>query len=479
MRFKGTLILLILCAGMGAFLYFYEVKGGDERAKVEESENVVWKVPGDDVQQVDLITPVQHITAVRTADKQWKITAPKALDADSGEMDRLVSSASDISRESIIDENAANLAQFGLNPAQTTVVLKTKDGKVREIRFGANNPTGSSTYAALQGKNQVFLVSSYVAGNFNKKLDDLRNRSILSFDQSGTQSLDLKSAKGIVTLSKENDRWWMEGKEKWAADSAAVGTILGDLSTGRIKEFFDENPDDYSDLGLAKPLVDVRLTVGKDKAIKHLLVGMEKSALVKKGQPKPKPKGKPEEKKAEEASTAVYIARDESRPELFFVDKDFVDKLLKSPTDLRDKTLAVLQRWDIDAITITNAKGALNLAKAQSGSDWLVGDSKKKAKWDAVNEIFDALEKPVKGFVDQPGALSKYGLDKPVAHVVLKQGGAVKVDCIFGKENKDGVYAQVQGEPYVKIADKETLAKLVRGESEYLEPAPAPPAPKK
>jgi hypothetical protein len=226
-----------------------------------------------------------------------------------------------------------------------------------------------------------------------------------------------------------------------------------------------------------KPVADVRLMVGKDKAIRHLTIGLEKSKLVKKGQ-----KARPEEKKVEGAPAELYIARDESSPEMFFVDKEFVDKLLKSPGDFRDKVLAVFQRMDIDAITVTNAKGTVNIAKAQASGDWQVGNPAKKAKWDAVNEILDALEKPVTGFVDKPGALSKYGLDKPVAHVVLKQGGTAKVDCIFGQETKDGVYAQVQGEPYVKIADKESLAKLGKSESDILEPpaTPAPaPAPKK
>jgi hypothetical protein len=488
MRFKGTFVLLILCVGFGVFLYFYEIRGGEKRTKAKEGENVVWKVPSDDVQQIDLITLDQHITAIRSGDKQWKITAPRSLDADSDELNRLASSASDISRESVLEENASNLGQFGLDPARTTVALKTKDGNVREIRFGDNNPTGSSTYAALKGKNQVLLVSTSVAGAFNKKLDDLRNHSILSFDQFETQSLDVQSAKGKVQLVKEGDRWWIREKERWAADTSAVSSLLGDLSNGRIKEFFDDDPDDYATLGFGKPLLDLHLTVGKDKAIKHLVVGLEKSKLVKKGQAKAKPeenkatpaekKAKPEEKPAENKSDELYIARDESRDDLFFVGKEFVDKFLKTPSDLRDKALAAFQRWDIDSIVLTNAKGTVSLAKAQGGGDWLVGDAKKKAKWDAVNELFDALEKPVKGFVDESGAPSKYGFDNPVAYIVLKQGGAVKVDCKFGKDTKEGVYAQVRGEPYVKIADRESLDKMGKGEADFLEPAP-PPAPKK
>ncbi len=470
MRFKGTLILLVLCAGLGAFLYYYEFKGSETRSKAAQEENVVWKVPQADVQQVDLITAEQHLTAIRVGDQQWKITLPRELDADADELNRLAGSGAEINRERVIDENAANLAQYGLDPALTTVAIKTKDGTVREIRFGHNNPTGDSTYAALTGKSEVFLVSGSVAGAFNKKLDDLRNHSVLSFEQFDTQSLDLQSAKGTLALSKENDRWWMQGKTRWVADTTAVSSLLGDLANGRIKEFFD-NPDDYVNVGLDKPLVDVRLTVGKDKAIKHLQIGLEKSRLVKKGQAKAVPPEKP----AEAIGAELFVARDESRPGLFFVDKEFVDKLLKSPDDFRDKKLAVFSRWDADEIAVTNAKGTVNLTRGPDGGDWLVGTGKKKAKSDAVNEIFDALEKPVKGFVDAPGALSTYGLDKPVVHVVIKKAGTVLVDCIFGKEAKDGVYCQVQGEPIVKIADKESLDKLTRGEADYIEPvSPAP-----
>jgi hypothetical protein len=471
MRFKGTFVLLVLCAGLGAFLYFYEIKGGEKREKAKQEEKVVWKIPNDDVQQVDIITPALHIAALRSADKQWKITEPRPLEADTDEWNRLLGSACDISREDIVEENAADLAPFGLAPAQTTVALKTKDGKIHEIRFGGTNPAGTFNYAALQGKNQVFLVSSSVSSTFNKNLDELRNRAILKFESSEAQSLDLQSPKGKLNLSKEGDRWWMQGKEKWAADSAAVNSLLGDLSGGRVKEFFDDNPEDYTGLGFDKPILDVRLTVGKDKAIKHLVVGQEKSKLVKKGQ-----KPVPAAKKTEPATPELYLARDDSRPELFFVEKEFVDKFLKDPADLRDKSLVVYQRFDIDGITITNAKGTVSLAKSQSG-DWVVGNDKKKAKWDAVNEVFDALQNPVKGFVDTPGALSQYGLDKPEVRVILKQGPTVRVDCIFGKDGKDGVYAQVAGEPYLKIAEKASRDKLGKSESDFVEPPPPPAAP--
>ena len=41
MRFKGTLILLIVCLALGAFVYFYEIKGGEEREKAKQAEKQI------------------------------------------------------------------------------------------------------------------------------------------------------------------------------------------------------------------------------------------------------------------------------------------------------------------------------------------------------------------------------------------------------------------------------------------------------
>jgi len=483
MRFRGTLVLLILCAGVAAFVYFYEIKGGEKREKAKQEENRIWKVDSATIQQVDLISRDQHITAVRSGDKDWKISAPRALDADSDELNRIASSAAELNRESVLEPNAADLSRFGLNPAKVMLQIKTKDGREYKIRFGSNNPTGSSTYCALEGKNEVLLVANYTASTFEKKLEDLRNHSVLGFDQPDAQTLDLKSEKGDVSLVKEGDKWWVQGKARWAADSSAVSGVLSSLTGGRVKEFFDENPDDYVTLGFDKPAADVRVTVGKNKAIRHLLIGLEKSKLQKKGEKKAKPeteKAKAEAGKKEEPSAttpALYVARDESRTDLFFVEKDLIDKLEKTPQDFRDKALASFQRWDVDSIVLTNSSGTLNFSKAEGGGDWVLGAAKKKCKWDAVNGILDAIEKPAVSFIENPGPLPTYGLDKPSFRVQLKQGATVKVDIALGKTGKDGVYAQVQGEPFVKIADKDTPDKLNRKEADFLEPPPAP-APK-
>ena len=65
--------------------------------------------------------------------------------------------ASDIRRESIVEENATNLARFGLNPPQSSLKLKTKEGKEFEIHFGQQPILpAASTYAMIHGKQSRF-----------------------------------------------------------------------------------------------------------------------------------------------------------------------------------------------------------------------------------------------------------------------------------------------------------------------------------
>ena len=99
MRFRGTLVLLLICAALGVFVYFYEIKGGENREKAKQEANQLWKVESANIEQIDLITPQEHITAVRKGDKEWKLTEPRAVDADSDELNRMAGSAAEITRE--------------------------------------------------------------------------------------------------------------------------------------------------------------------------------------------------------------------------------------------------------------------------------------------------------------------------------------------------------------------------------------------
>ncbi|MBN2243809.1 MAG: DUF4340 domain-containing protein [Acidobacteria bacterium] len=467
MRFKGTLILLLVCIGVGCFIYFYEIKGGEEREKARESENRFWMTEGKDIQQIELSPKGEKIAAARKNEKEWIIQLPRLLEADSAELDRLADRAAEMKFESILEESGADPAKFGLEPAQSGVKIKTAAGEEYEIFFGDRNPSGDRNYAKVSNRGEIFLVASSLSGAFEKKLDDLRNRSILRFEQPEVRTLAVKNPKDDIRLVKDgDDRWWIEGEGRIAADSPAIRGILNALSLEKIPEFFDEDPGDYANASLDEPFIDVSLTYGEDKALKKLRIGSNKAGLRKRsGEEKPPDAG------ASSADT-LYLAKDESRPELFFVGQDLVDKLNKSADELRDKALAAFQRWDVDSIILENPNG--NFAFTKESGEWFLGDAKNKADFDAVNGILDALESDALELIDKPGSLSSYGLDKPAVRVVLKQKDRVVADCSLGRTTEKGVYARIQADPAVKVMGPESYEKLTKNEEDFIEnPEPA------
>lgn len=462
MRFKGTFILLIVCLALGGYLYFYEIKGSENREKAREAESRLWMLESEDIQRIELLPPGRKIVAVRKNQEEWAIREPRPLEADSGELNRIAEAAAGIKFESVLDESASDPSKYGFSPDGLGIKIKTADEKEYEILFGSRNPAGDAMYARVPGRNKIFLVSASLSGTFDKKLDDLRNHTILSFETSGVRALDLKNTKGDFHLDKDSDdRWWItRGSERIAADSPQIRGILNALSLGEIPEFFDEDPENYRNPGLKKPRIELVLAMGKDKALKRFSIGTAKAELREKETPE-KAVSTPD------SSQKLYLAKDASRSELFFVEQDLVNKLDVSFNDLRDKSLASFQRWDVDSIILENPNGLFTFTK--SGGEWFLGEDKKKAKFEAVYGVMDALESDALELIESPADLSAYGLDQPDVQVILKQGDTTVAECSMGKKTEKGVYAQLKGDSSVKIADRESYEKLIGNEADFIE----------
>src|SRR5438105_703462 len=183
MRFKGTTILFILFVILGGYVYFTEYRGKEERQKQEESKKKAFAVEAKDVSEISLTYPDRaSITAVRKGEKQWEITSPTGIQADSDELEQLASNIPQISREDTVAQNAQDLAPYGLKEPPVKLSAKLKDGKQLEILFGSDNPKKTFTYAKLCGSNDVFLAGSNWAKTFTKSVSDVRNKKILEFE---------------------------------------------------------------------------------------------------------------------------------------------------------------------------------------------------------------------------------------------------------------------------------------------------------
>ena len=67
-----------------------------------------------------------------------------------------------------MDDNATDLASYGLAPPLLEVDIATKDGKTTKLLLGENTPAGNGVYAKLDGDPRLFTTGSFNKSTFDK-----------------------------------------------------------------------------------------------------------------------------------------------------------------------------------------------------------------------------------------------------------------------------------------------------------------------
>src|SRR5438105_14178821 len=455
MKFKGTAILFLIFGLLGAYVYFFEVRGQEQRQKQEEAKKKTFQVDEKDITEISLIYPDRTITGVKKGNKQWEITSPAGIEADSDELQQLASNVPRIQREDTVEQNAQDLAPFGLKDPAVKVAAKTKDGKTLEISFGAENPKKTYNYARLPNNTDVFLTASNWAKTFTKNVSDLRNKKILEFETDDID--DVKIAEGAKELEaqKSGDSWQLKKPASIVdtkADTGEISSLTSSIRFARAQSFPDP-PVDAKTAGLDSPPIKITLHDGKAKTDRVLLIGKT-------------------------SETDKYYARDASRDAIFIIEKEIPEKAKRPVFDWRDKSIAKVDREKIDKIEIQ--RGSENMTFLKAGSDWKLSDGK-KLQWDKISGMLNELDfEKAKDIIDMPKALATYGLDKPKLEVALRQGSNDLVRVQFGADSKmpEGMYIKTSDTPAVKVVSKDLFDKFNVKTEDVVEATPPPAAEK-
>jgi hypothetical protein len=439
MRFKGTSILFILFLVLGAYVYFAEYRGRDERQKQEEAKKKAFPVEEKDVTEITLKYPDRTITGIKKGEKQWQFVEPAGVETDSDEWQMLASNIPKIERDEVVAQNPQDLAAFGLQQPPVTVSAKLADGKSIEIAFGAENPRKTFHYAKIAGSNDVFLAPNNWATVFTRTVSDLRNKKVLEFETEDIDSVKVTSAGNELEIQKSGDHWQIKKPADVAADDSEVTSFLSSLKFARASSFPDASVD-LKKAGLVAPATRITLHDRKAGADRVLLIGST-------------------------AETDKYYAKDAARNSILIIEKEIPDKARRPIFDWRDKSITRIDRNNIEGIEIQRESDKAVMTKVDA--DWKLADGK-KLQWDKISAMLTTMEfGKTLDLIDPPKALSTYGLDKPRLEVVFRKGTQEIGRLTFGAESKtpEGVYLKTSDGAAVKVVVKDVFDKFnVKGE---------------
>ncbi len=256
---RTTGLLLLVAAALGAFVYFYEVRGGEQRKEAEQSAKRLFPgVQGTEVSFLSLTTTDGKTARAERKEGAWQLVEPLAFPGDAVNLDGIAASLADLASETEIESPQA-AAIYGID-ATSRIVRFGAAGKDYVLHVGKKAPVGSSTYVATgEQPSRIVTIPTYRATNLERSLDDLRDRRVVSFDRSTITSIEARWPEGHVKLERGDGGWKLLEPLAGPADEATIDTLLSNLGYLRA-DSFEDAPGPDAKTGLDQPVFAVTLS---------------------------------------------------------------------------------------------------------------------------------------------------------------------------------------------------------------------------
>ena len=441
MKWKSTVVLLIITGAVFAYMYFVDRKQPDTVEAARQSQNVV-NISRDKIDGIIIENGDDKID-IRRRDNKWRLEAPIKDQADSpiiaevlAELDTWHKDATISAKEIEADKN--KLAEYGLSKPKLRLKLVGENAPP-QILFGKDAALEGKMYVRFENSKETFLVDQSVKKTIDKKPEDFRDKKLTDLIMAQVTRVLLKTPAGEMELQKQGDHWEILKPLRARADDQKISDLIAQVTTARIQQFVTDDRGDLHLYGLAEPRGSITLFTQDDKQGQVLQIGSV-----------------PEKQKNQ-----VYV-RFPTRGFVYTLPKKIEEILNTKPNDVRDRHLARIDTKILDRITI-DAPGKGKTVLARKDENWtLASRNNVSATSGDVQRLIDTLQnEQVTKFVEDVGSnLVNYGLDKPQLTITFssfasentaetKAGEQPFTSIAFGKMEGDNVYARIGDEPFV------------------------------
>jgi hypothetical protein len=245
MNAKTTWGLVLLAAGLFAFIFFYERKLPDVDAGAQAPARLLPDFSAPRITSIEIIRSNQVIRVERT-NGAWWLSNPD-YPAQPLRIEKLLTVLQALPPKAVLSaEESAQRPQaateYGLTPPQADVVLRQADGRI-ELRLGCKTLVGDQVYLQLVGTPGIFFADTVLWNSLPGSAHDWRDTTFLNLKGFEFDRLEVRAADpyGFELLLNPSNRLWRLTKPTPArADTTKVNLLLEQLQSAQISRFLAE-----------------------------------------------------------------------------------------------------------------------------------------------------------------------------------------------------------------------------------------------
>jgi hypothetical protein len=377
------------------------------------------------VENVDVQCASGEIISCVRKGNDWRFTKPVSDLCDNKKVVEIINKLKNlkIDTNDFLTEDDSNLSKYGLDMPKVTVAIKQR-GRTEMVLFG--HTLDDKVYTKRKDAPSIFLVSETVATGLSSiKANDIRSRSICSFEMLYVSKINIKSGEATVTIEKSKEYDWMfTNPVDMFADADSFKGLLNTIQTMEIQSFAADNQEDMAEWGLDAPVADVEVFKEDGKSLIRIQVG-----------------------KKDEMGKLCYIRRSGENSIFMVKTEGFYDAVTNPLLVLRDRLLIDYGKDNAERLVVEKEDRTFVCEKRKDDpTKWtLLEPVNTAADMIPLNNIVWGLSffKAEKYVAQSPKDLSIYGLDNPTIKVIVTYKETVEAT----KEERKKDYV---GEIYIK-----------------------------
>ena len=262
---KKLLIAAIVLAALSGLLWWSNKNPDWGKDKKDEAaaNPVLLNVSDTALDSIDIQKKDGSAVKLERKSGKWTITAPAPYPADQDAVSSVANALSPANGDSVVEEKPGDVAKYGLTNPSITVSIREKGGRSDQLFIGDDIPGGSMVYVRVGGNPKVFAAPSSLKTSFDKGLNDLRDKRLLTFDQGQLTRIDLAQGKSDIEFGKNSQsEWTIVLPQPYRADNFQVEELLRKLNESKmdLTAKAEDTEKAAKSFSSGKPVATVKLT---------------------------------------------------------------------------------------------------------------------------------------------------------------------------------------------------------------------------
>ena len=397
MRYWPTLVMVLVLAGLGLYLYVIEFPQKESHERQDTADKKVLLFDQETLSGLTIKTDRHELVFARTTEQGWVLTAPLNTEADQREVQNLIRALVTGTVTRVVEDHPTNLTPFGLNNPVT--IISVAAGAAREtFSIGDSGPLSSTLYVLRESDRKVLLTNLAPKDFVNKTIMTFRRKDLLRVLQGDVDRIRLTYPTTEIVLyqgqEKPKSKWKLRYPIEAEADQTEVRALLFRLEDLKALGIVDPGPE--------RDALANTLTVPKVKVTIHTADGDQ---TVKLYQPNP--------------TSGEAIAETSPDGPLYRINPTAIRDLTKELFTFQDKRLLGIDYTDIAMLSVKTPIEEYVLISQQN--EWVLEDQPTEKLDQQATDLFVSRVANVPAeerVIKQAGPLAPYGLVIPAAEFI-------------------------------------------------------------